>query len=79
MMIIVLVALNRSPIENGLTSVGSESATAAVSASEGPTLTNLALTYSMRSTGSFEVADGIAMRAMDSKRDSKGARTLETL
>ncbi|KAI1795529.1 hypothetical protein LXA43DRAFT_724729 [Ganoderma leucocontextum] len=76
MLIIVLVALNRSPIENGLTTAESESATAAVSASEGPTLTNVALTYSIRSTGSFEVADDISMHAMESKRD---ARTLESV
>ncbi len=79
MLIIVLVALHRSPIDNGLTTVESESATAAPSASEGPTLTNIALTYSIRSTGSFEVADDISMQAMDSKRDPKGARTLETV
>ncbi|PIL36019.1 hypothetical protein GSI_01679 [Ganoderma sinense ZZ0214-1] len=79
MLIIVLVALNRSPIENGLTTAQSESATAAVEASEGPTLTNLALTYSIRSTGSFEVTDDISMQAMDMKRDPKGARTSETV
>lgn len=79
MLIIVLVALNRSPIENGLTTVESESATAAVEASEDPTLTNLALTYSIRSTGSFEVADDISMQAMDMKPDPKGSRTLETV
>ncbi|KAM5533212.1 hypothetical protein V8D89_013168 [Ganoderma adspersum] len=79
MLIIVLVALHRSPIENGLTTVESESATAAVEASDGPTLTNLALTYSIRSTGSFEVANDISMQGMDVKPDPKGSRTLETV
>lgn len=77
MLIIVLVALNRSPIENGLTTVGNESATAAVSASEDPTLTNLALTYSIRSAGSLEVTEDISMQAMDCKRELKGTGRLE--
>nr|VWP00945.1 FAD-dependent monooxygenase DEP2 (EC (Depudecin biosynthesis cluster protein 2) [Ganoderma boninense] len=78
MLIIVLVALNRSPIENGLTTVQNESATAAAEASEGATLTNLALAYSLRSTGSFVVTDNISMQAVDMKPDPKAQSTAET-